>query len=124
LNVAFTDRDALIVTLQTPRPVHAPDQPANFEPVVALAVNTSFAPGANVYEQVEPQLIPGVLETTVPVPFPAFVTFSVLPRAKLALTDLAALIVTLQTPVPEHAPDQPTNLEPADGVAVNMTLVR
>ena len=67
--------------------------------------------------------MPGVVEATVPEPLPALVTFNVLMRAKLAVTDLAALIVALQTPVPEHAPDQPANFEPTDGVAVNATLV-
>ena len=66
--------------------------------------------------------MPGGVEATVPEPVPVLVTFKVLRSAKLAVTDLAALIVTLQTPVPEHAPDQPTNFEPTDGVAVNVTL--
>jgi hypothetical protein len=43
--------------------------------------------------------------------------------AKLALAVLPASIVTLQAPVPEHAPDQPTKAECAAGVAVSTTVV-
>ena len=44
--------------------------------------------------------------------------------AKVAVTLLAASIVTLQAPVPEQAPDQPPNCEPEAGVAVRDTTVR
>ena len=38
------------------------------------------------------------------------------------MTDLAAVIDTEhEVEVPEHAPDQPANLEPIDGVAVSVT---
>ena len=44
--------------------------------------------------------------------------------AKVAVTVRAALIVTLQEPVPEQPPPlQPVNVEPAAGVAVRMTAV-
>jgi hypothetical protein len=42
---------------------------------------------------------------------------------KLALTDLAALIVTVQAPVPEQLPLQPVNVAVDDGVAVSVTTV-
>ena len=42
---------------------------------------------------------------------------------KLAVTSRAFFIVTLQVPVPPHAPDQPANLEPPVGVAARDTLV-
>ena len=42
---------------------------------------------------------------------------------KLAVTDLTASIVTEQLPVPTHAPDQPVNVEPLEGVAVILTTV-
>jgi hypothetical protein len=41
----------------------------------------------------------------------------------LAVTDLAALIVTVQTSAPTHAPDQPTKVDVASGVAVKVTTV-
>ena len=41
---------------------------------------------------------------------------------KLAVTDVAALIVTVQLPVPEQPPPlQPVNVDPAAGVALNAT---
>jgi hypothetical protein len=42
---------------------------------------------------------------------------------KLALTELAALIDTLQAPVPEQLPPHPEKVEPAAGVAVRFTTV-
>jgi hypothetical protein len=43
--------------------------------------------------------------------------------AKLALTVMAALIVTLQLPVPEQAPPQPKKLLPVLAVSVRVTEV-
>jgi hypothetical protein len=41
----------------------------------------------------------------------------------VAVTDLAALIVTTQLPVPLHAPLQPVKVEVPSGAAVNVTSV-
>ena len=41
----------------------------------------------------------------------------------VAATDVAALIVTVQGPVPVQPPLQPVNVEPAAGVAVKVTAV-
>ena len=60
---------------------------------------------------------------TEPEPVPAFVTVSVRSATNVAVTERAALIVSVQPPVPEHAPDQPANLEPAAGVALRLTTV-
>jgi len=46
-----------------------------------------------------------------------------MPGAKVAVTLLAADIVTVQVPVPEQAPDQPVKVEPLVAVAVRVTLV-
>ena len=43
---------------------------------------------------------------------------------KVAVTDLAALMVTTQAPVPEQpAPVQPVKVEPVACAAVNVTIV-
>ena len=44
LNVAVTDRAALMVTAQLPVPEQAPLQPANVEPPAGAAVSVTFVP--------------------------------------------------------------------------------
>ncbi len=41
----------------------------------------------------------------------------------MAVTECAWVIDTTQLPVPEQAPDQPVNVDPGDGDAVNVTDV-
>src|SRR5436189_5076263 len=61
----------------------------------------------------------------VPLPTPALLRVSVKDgRAKVAVTVCAALIVTVQVPVPEQPPPlQPVKVEPAAGAAVSVTAV-
>ena len=72
-----------------------------------------------------PQLIPLGEEVTVPDPVPAFDTVrAYLLSVKVAVTDLAASMVTTQVPVPEHpAPDQPVKVEPVEEAADRVTTV-
>ena len=70
--------------------------------------------------------MPAGLEVTVPLPVPDLPTVSVnccVCGVKVAVTPLAAFIVTLQPPLPEQAPLQLANVEPASGVAVSVTTV-
>jgi hypothetical protein len=69
----------------------------------------------------------GVLETA-PRPVPARVTVNKKvspppPPPKVAVTDLAASIVTVQVPDPVHAPDHPVKAVPRPGFAVSVTTV-
>lgn len=124
LNVAVTDSAALSVTVHVPVPVHpAPLQPPNVEPEFSAAVSTTWEPLLKFAEHVAPQLIPDGLLVTVPVPVPDFVTVKVnVVGLNVADTDSAALIVTVQTPTPEHpAPVQPANVLPLFAVAVSVT---
>jgi hypothetical protein len=41
----------------------------------------------------------------------------------VAVTEVLAVRVTAHAPVPVHPPDQPTNVEPGEGEAVNVTDV-
>ncbi len=72
-----------------------------------------------------PQLIPAGLEVTVPLPTPALLTVSVKRcRVKLAVTGLAALMVTVQVaPETVSHPLQPEKVDPKAGVAVRVTTV-
>jgi len=74
---------------------------------------------------VAPQLIPAGLEVTVPLPDPVLLTESVnVCTLKVAVTDVAAFIVTEQVPVPEQPPPlQPAKVEPPAGAAVSVTDV-
>ena len=60
-----------------------------------------------------------------PVPVPACVTVNVkLCSAKVAVTAVAAVIVTMHGPVPVHPPPlQPANVEPVAAVVVSVTRV-
>ena len=58
-------------------PEHAPDQPVNADPLVAVAVNVTDVPLAKSAAQVEPQSIPDGEELTEPDPEPASVVVNV-----------------------------------------------
>ena len=67
---------------------------------------------------------------TVPVPVPGFVTVKLYTDvaevvvAKVAVTDVAAFIVTVQVPVPEHPPpNQPEKVDPLFAKAAKATDV-
>jgi hypothetical protein len=116
-----------MVTMQVPVPTHAPLQPPNVAPVAAVAVSVTAVPLATFAEHVDPQLIPPVLEVTVPLPVPDFVTVSgkVVPPVVLnvAVTDWAAVIVTTHVPVPVQAPPHAAKVEPLAAAAVRVTAV-
>src|SRR6478736_4834842 len=92
--------------MQVPVPEQSPVQPAKPD------------------EQVAPQVIPAGLELTEPDPVPDFETFRVsVFTVKVAVTEWAASIVTMQVPVPEQSPVHPAKSELTSGVAVRVTTV-
>jgi hypothetical protein len=122
LKLAVTDRASLIVTLQLELPLQAPLQPVKTEPLAGLAVSVTTVSRLKAREQLLPQLMPEGDDVTVPVPVPVLLTErSLVMRAKLAVTDRAALIDTVQFPVPLQAPLQPVKVDPAAGVGVRVT---
>jgi hypothetical protein len=126
LNVAVTERAAVIDVVQGPVPVHAPLQPANVDPLAAAAVSVTDVPLAKFALHVVPQFTPVGAEVTVPAPVPAFVTLSANVAAvvlKVAVTLRAAVIDVVQVPVPVHAPLQPANVDPLAAAAVSVTDV-
>jgi hypothetical protein len=117
---------AFIVSVHVPVPPQAPVQPVKADPVVGLAVRVTLVPLANVLVQVVPQSMPLRSETIVPTPLPLLATVRVYPvwlccTANVAVTLRAAVMLTAQVPVPVQAPLQPAKVEPAAGVAVNVT---
>ena len=113
------------VTMQAPVPLHAPPHPAKLEPEPGVGVNVTWVPTGKFAPQVLPQLIPAGVLVTTPVPVPESVTVSVgnAVIVKAAETDRLLFTVTLQAPVPLHAPPQPAKVEPEPGLAVNVTGV-
>jgi hypothetical protein len=96
LNVAVTDSAAVSVTTQAALPLHAPPQPANVDPTVAVGVSVTAVPLAKLAEQVEGQRIPAGVLVTVPVPAPPSVTVSVkLVAAPMVVVSLAVLLPVL-----------------------------
>jgi len=115
-----------MTVVQVPVPLHPPPlQPTKIEPAAAAAVSVTELFVGNEALQVFPQLMPAGLLVTVPAPVPALVTVRVEGTAlNVAVTDLFALITTTHVAVPLHPlPLQPPNVDPADGVAVNVTVV-
>jgi len=130
-NVAVTLTDDVpMVIVQVPVPgqlMPAPVQPANMEAEEAgVAVSVTAEPLLKLAVHVAPQLIPaGELETE-PDPVPARVTVTGnCATLKLAVTEVAAFMVTVQVLVPEQPPPlQPVNTDAPDvGAAVSVTLV-
>ena len=122
--MAVTVSAELIVTTQVPVPAQPPPlQPENTAPPVAVAVSVTIVFEAYDSEQSVPQLMPLGLDVTVPVPPPARTTMSVVGVVvKLAVTVVAAAIVTVHGPVPaQPPPDQPANVEPVSAAAVSAT---
>jgi hypothetical protein len=123
--VAVTDSAALRVTLQVALPRHAPLQAEKALPVpgVSLSVTSLFC--GKLAEHVVGQLIPAGVLVTVPVPVPAkvtdMVTDVVTAAEKVAVTESAALRVTLQAALPVHAPLQPEKALLVPGVSVRVT---
>jgi hypothetical protein len=122
---AVTASAALIVTVQPPAPVQAPVQFVNVEPATGVAVSVTMVLMLNETAQVGLQLMPAGVLVTVPLPAPALVTVRrKVGTVKLAVTVVAALIVTTQVPVPEQPPPlQPLKVDPAAATAVNVTWV-
>src|SRR5207249_8160171 len=74
--------------------------------------------------QALPQSMPGGFDVTTPEPMPNFTTFSENTMSNVAVTLVAALIVTVHVlACPEQAPLQPLNTAPALACAVNATTV-
>jgi hypothetical protein len=126
VNVAVTDRAALIATLQVAEePAQAPLQPVKLEPAAAVAVSVTVDPLAKSCSQVAPQAMPAGELVIEPFPVPALaaVRWNV-SAANVAVTDFAALIGTVHVvDVVLQAPFQRVKLEPGAGVAVSVTFV-
>src|SRR6059036_3013359 len=112
--------------MQVPVPEQPPPlQPVKVELASGVAVKVTAVPLVNGAEHVAPQAIPAGLLATVPAPAPALVSVRVKDcTANVAVTEVAAFVVTVQVPVPEQPlPLQPVKVELASGVAVKVTAV-
>ena len=128
--LAVTEALALLmVTVQLPVPVQAPDQPVKTDCASGVAISVTVLPSPTcmlvaVLHEVSHWMPAGVL-ITVPLPMPALFAVNVyMLSTKLAVTvRLLPLNVTVQGPVPVHAPDQPVKVDWALGAAVRVTVL-
>src|SRR5437016_5723315 len=102
---AVTDFVALTVTVHVvPETESHPLQPAKTESLAALAVSVTTVPLAYASEQSVPQLMPGGLEVTVPVPAPVRktdrLTSPTTVSVVLALAPEASVAVMAVVPAP------------------------
>jgi hypothetical protein len=119
-----TDFASVIETVHIPAPEQAPPQPAKRESAEAVAVRVTLVYISYDSEQSMPQSMPWGRLVTTPVPVPAFPTVKDTDfKVKVAVTSLAASMVSVQTPVPLQPPLQPIKRESAAGAAARMTTV-
>jgi len=101
-NVALTLWAALIVTVQVlVVPVQPPPlQPVKSEPAAGAAVKVTMVPLVNEAAHAVPQEMPAGALVTVPVAAPDFVMVSAKDgKPNVAVTEVAAFIVTVHVPV-------------------------
>ena len=126
LKFAVTVVLALTVNEQAPVPLQAPPlHPTKALPAEGLAVSVAMVPGVSDSLQVLPQLSNPPVRLTVPVPVPILATEST-PWGvgmNVAVTFLAALMVTVQDPVPEQSPPHPEKVYPVPTTADSVTTV-
>src|SRR5260221_307988 len=128
VKVAVTPTSAFSVAMQVPVPEHPPpDHPMKVD-ADAAAESVTTVPELKFATHVDPQAIPAGDDVTVPEPKPALVTVSAkLPtgvRLKVAVTEAAALMVTVQPPEPlQPPPDHPANKDPEVAAAESITTV-
>ena len=125
LKEAVTTVSTVTLTVQEPVPLQPPPlQPEKRKPGLGVAVRVSDVPLVLDSEQSKPQSIPVGLLVIVPLPFPAVFTVNKnVFKVKLAVTDVSAVRVTVQGPVPEQAPVHPVKTESEAGVAVRLREV-
>lgn len=114
----------MIANVHAPVPLHTPLHPPKLEPDAAAAVSVTVVPVAYDTTQLAMQFAAPGLIVTVPDPAPIATSTTVYcggwpVRLKFAATNCAAPIVTVQLPVPLHAPAHPENTELFPGVSVS-----
>ena len=130
VNVAVTETFEFIVTVHvTAVPEQAPDQPANVEPELGVAVTVTAVPAGKL-RVLGPQ--EGVDDgdacaqiTPLPVPDAAVVRVycCATSASKFATTSLSPSIFNVHAPDPEQSPPHLTGEELESGVPVNVTSV-
>lgn len=110
--------------MQSPSPEHGPPlQPRNTDPSAGVAVSVTCVPSSSTSEQSAPHSTPSGALVIVPDPDPVADTERTWRATNSAVTERFWSSVTVQVPVPAHAPLQPRKTEPLAGVAVRVTRV-
>ena len=123
LKDARTTTSALICAVQAAAPPQAPPHPAKLNPESGMAVSCTAVPSSKAAVQLLPQSIPPGAERTLPRPSTSTVNVRRAVRAKVAVIVLSPSSVSVQSPMPEHAPPHPVKLAPVSGAACSVSLV-
>src|SRR6185312_11306944 len=116
--------EPLITIVQVEVPLQAPDQPLKTEMPVGTAVSVTDVPSLKLAAHWVGHSIPAGLLATLPVPVPVILTNNGWTRTKFAVTDCAAVMDSVQGPLPEQAAAlQPAKAEPDCGDAESVTEV-
>ena len=127
VKIAVTLWSAFMTRTPAPTPEHAPLQPANVEPLLAVAINDTGVVSRNIKLHAEGQVVEPSLTSAVPLPVPpsemvrrtsgSWLSGIFVKVAVTAWFEVIVISQALRFTVPGHVPSHPANVEPTPEVA-------